>query len=192
MKFKYKGRNKAGVLQQGIVEASSTRSAQELLVRNGLSIIKLKEIKEIPIISGVLRIWEGVRPKEFVIFSRQLATLIDSKVPLLTALHSIANQTENRFFAIKLNSVIVDIDGGSSFSEALSKHPDVFSNFGIDPKLKKLLVVKSTNHFHDAFSQISNAILYASVDGPYPNKPETNNYTNLIRKIWPRVKNPHD
>jgi len=132
MKFKYKGRNKAGVLQQGIVEASSTRSAQELLVRNGLSIIWLKEIKEIPIISGVLRIWEGVRPKEFVIFSRQLATLIDSKVPLLTALHSIANQTENRFFAIKLNSVIVDIDGGSSLSEALSKHPDVFTNFYVN------------------------------------------------------------
>lgn len=132
MKFKYKGRNKAGVLQQGIVEASSTRSAQELLVRNGLSIIKLKEIKEIPIISGIMRIWEGVRPREFVIFSRQLATLIDSKVPLLTALHSIANQTENKFFAIKLNSVIVDIDGGSSLSEALAKHPEVFSKFYVN------------------------------------------------------------
>jgi general secretion pathway protein F len=132
MKFKYKGRNKAGVLQQGIVEASSTRSAQELLVRNGLSITKLKEIKEIPVISGVMKIWEGVRPREFVIFSRQLATLIDSKVPLLTALHSIANQTENKFFAIKLNSVIVDIDGGSSLSEALAKHPDVFSKFYVN------------------------------------------------------------
>jgi len=132
MKFKYKGRNKAGVLQQGIVEASSTRSAQELLVRNGLSISKLKEIKEIPVISGIMRIWEGVRPREFVIFSRQLSTLIDSKVPLLTALHSIANQTENKFFAIKLNSVIVDIDGGSSLSEALAKHPDVFSKFYVN------------------------------------------------------------
>jgi microcystin degradation protein MlrC len=71
-------------------------------------------------------------------------------------------------------------------------NPDVFSNFGIDPKRKKVLVVKSTNHFHDAFSRISDDILYAAVDGPYPNNPETNTYRNLTRKIWPRVENPHD
>lgn len=69
--------------------------------------------------------------------------------------------------------------------------PDVFSNFGIDPTSKRLLVVKSTNHFHDAFSKISNDILYVSVDGPYPNKAELNDYQNLTRKIWPRVENPH-
>lgn len=70
-------------------------------------------------------------------------------------------------------------------------NPDVFSNFGIDPKCKKILVVKSTNHFHDAFSRISGNILYAAVDGPYPNKPCDNVYRNLVRKIWPRVENPH-
>jgi microcystin degradation protein MlrC len=70
-------------------------------------------------------------------------------------------------------------------------NPDVFSNFGIDPTQKKLLVVKSTNHFQDAFSRISNNILYAAIDGPYPSKPETNTYRNLVRDIWPRVENPH-
>ncbi|MEW7009310.1 M81 family metallopeptidase [Lentilitoribacter sp. EG35] len=70
-------------------------------------------------------------------------------------------------------------------------NPDVFSNFGIDPKRKKLLVVKSTNHFQDAFSRISDNILYAAVDGPYPNNPKTNNYQNLNREIWPRVETPH-
>ena len=71
-------------------------------------------------------------------------------------------------------------------------NPDVFSNFGIDPTQKNLLVVKSTNHFHDAFAKISDDILYAAVDGPYPNRPETNAYQNLTRKIWPRVENPND
>ncbi|WP_085308103.1 M81 family metallopeptidase [Planktotalea arctica] len=70
-------------------------------------------------------------------------------------------------------------------------NPDVFSNLGIDPTHKKILVVKSTNHFHDAFSRISNEILYAAVDGPYPNRPETNVYRNLTREIWPRVETPH-
>jgi microcystin degradation protein MlrC len=71
-------------------------------------------------------------------------------------------------------------------------NPDVFTNFGIDPTQKQLLVVKSTNHFHDAFSRISTNILYAAVDGPYPNNPETNAYRNLSRDIWPRVENPHE
>jgi microcystin degradation protein MlrC len=70
-------------------------------------------------------------------------------------------------------------------------NPDIFSNFGIDPTQRKTLVVKSTNHFQDAFSRISNDILYAAVDGPYPSHPETNAYRNLVRDIWPRVENPH-
>ena len=70
-------------------------------------------------------------------------------------------------------------------------NPDAFSNSGIDLKKKKILVVKSTNHFYDAFSRISDDILYAAVDGPYPSQPETNAYHNLMRKIWPRVENPH-
>lgn len=70
-------------------------------------------------------------------------------------------------------------------------NPDVFTNLGIDPLQKKLLVVKSTNHFHDAFSLIAASIVYAAVDGPYPNDPITNPYRNLSRNIWPRVDNPH-
>ena len=70
-------------------------------------------------------------------------------------------------------------------------NPDLFTNLGIDPESKSLLVIKSTNHFHDAFSQISNKIFYAAVEGPYPNNPTKNEYKNLSREIWPRVENPH-
>lgn len=71
-------------------------------------------------------------------------------------------------------------------------NPDIFSNFGIDPTSKTVLVVKSTNHFHDAFSRIAGEIIYVAVDGTYPNDPVTNNYRHLERGIWPRVENPHD
>ena len=70
-------------------------------------------------------------------------------------------------------------------------NPDIFSNLGIDPTSKDLLVVKSTNHFHDAFEPIAAEIIYAAVEGPYPSDPITNEYKNLIRKIWPRQENPH-
>ena len=69
--------------------------------------------------------------------------------------------------------------------------PDAFSNLGIDPAKRKVLVVKSTNHFHDAFLPVASEILYAAVDGPYPNDPATNAYTKLTRAIWPRVEDPH-
>lgn len=71
-------------------------------------------------------------------------------------------------------------------------NPDIFTNLGIDPLQKNLLVVKSTNHFHDAFSRIASSIIYAAVDGPYPNDPVTNRYQHLSRDIWPRVDNPHE
>ena len=70
-------------------------------------------------------------------------------------------------------------------------HPDVFSNFGINPRERSMLVVKSTNHFHDAFSVIASKILYVTVDGPYPSNPATNGYRNLNRKVWPLHENPH-
>ena len=70
-------------------------------------------------------------------------------------------------------------------------NPDIFTNLGIDTLSRSLLVVKSTNHFYAAFSAISTSIIYAAVDGPYPNDPVTNNYKNLSRDIWPRTENPH-
>ncbi|WP_282605651.1 M81 family metallopeptidase [Pelagibius sp. Alg239-R121] len=74
-------------------------------------------------------------------------------------------------------------------SQAFS--PDLFSNLGIDPTARKILIVKSTNHFRGAFETIATDILYASIDGLYPNDPLTNGYTKLTRPVWPIVKNPH-
>ena len=71
-------------------------------------------------------------------------------------------------------------------------NPDIFSNFGIDPKAKSVLAVKSTNHFQEAFSHIASEILYVAIDGPYPNNPVTNDYKHLTRAIWPRVEDPHN
>ncbi|MCR9135439.1 MAG: M81 family metallopeptidase [Alphaproteobacteria bacterium] len=92
------------------------------------------------------------------------------------------------------DSVWIDIGGIDVILNTVRSqvfNPDIFSNLGIDPVAKSLLVVKSTNHFHDAFSRISDEILYAAVDGPYPNDPAANEYKHLTRAIWPRVEDPH-
>lgn len=93
------------------------------------------------------------------------------------------------------DSVWIDVGGIDVILNTVRSqvfNPDIFSNLGIDPTQKSLLVVKSTNHFHDAFSRISDDILYAAVDGPYPSDPATNDYKHLTREIWPRMEHPHD
>ena len=68
---------------------------------------------------------------------------------------------------------------------------DIFTNLGINFSEKKILIVKSTNHFYNSFhSHVSN-IIYASVNGIYPNNPKKNKYSKLKRKIWPIDSNPH-
>lgn len=84
----------------------------------------------------------------------------------------------------------IEIVLNSNRAQAFS--PDLFTRLGIDAAARKILVVKSTNHFHGAFAPMAADILYAAVDGPYPNNPRTNTYTRLTRPLWPIVDNPHD
>ncbi len=100
----------------------------------------------------------------------------DSRVPLGDAA------------AIRIGGI--DIVLNTVRSQAFS--PDLFSNLGIDPTARKILIVKSTNHFRGAFEAIAAEILYASIDGLYPNNPLTNGYSKLTRPLWPIVENPHE
>ncbi len=132
MRFKYLAKDPTGNFKKGIVEALSKVSAIEVLSQHRLAVVTLEKERENSIFSSILRIWEGVKPRDFAIFSRQLAVMISAKVPLLPALNTIADQTENRFLALKLQSIIADVESGMSFSESIAKHPDVFSNFYIN------------------------------------------------------------
>lgn len=69
--------------------------------------------------------------------------------------------------------------------------PDIFSNLGLDPMRKSILLVKSTNHFYAGFAPIAEEIIYIDAGAPYPSHPRETNYKKLAREIWPRVENPH-
>lgn len=72
-----------------------------------------------------------------------------------------------------------------------SYDPSLFTALGIDPLSKKILLIKSTNHFYAAFSKIASKILYCSAGKPYPNDPATNPYRRVRRDIWPILQDPH-
>ena len=73
-----------------------------------------------------------------------------------------------------------------------SYDPSLFTALGIDPTQKHLLVIKSTNHFYAAFSQIASEILYCAAGTPYPNNPAKTAYRHVRRDIWPIMANPHE
>ncbi len=129
--FNYHARTPEGELQVGTVEASSKEAAVDLLQTHKLIVVDLEPEEAIPIYFRKLELFEYITLKEVAVFSRQLATLVEAQVSLLDSLKTLADQTTNPRFKGKIFEVLADVDGGESFSRALSKHPKVFSRFYI-------------------------------------------------------------
>jgi microcystin degradation protein MlrC len=69
-------------------------------------------------------------------------------------------------------------------------HPDAITQFGLDPTSRKIIVVKSMQHFYGGFAPIAKEILY--VTAPGATAPDTANipYKNVTKPYWPRVEDP--
>jgi microcystin degradation protein MlrC len=87
--------------------------------------------------------------------------------------------------------VLNGIDIILNSTRAQSFDPSLFTVMGIDPAGKKVLVIKSTNHFFASFSRIAAEILYCSAGSPYPNNPAKTPYRRAPKDIWPMVADPH-
>ncbi|MGH6861320.1 MAG: M81 family metallopeptidase [Phyllobacterium sp.] len=83
-----------------------------------------------------------------------------------------------------------DIDVILNTNRTQTFQPDIFSNLGIDPAAKDILLVKSTNHFHAGFEPVAAEIIYIDAGAPYPSNPKKTDYRKLSREIWPRAENP--
>jgi len=128
MKFVFKAKNERGQVREGMVEATDLNAAAGILERNGLVPISINEEKKaFGVIKALEKMWEGVSQKELVMFFQQLSTLIEAHVPVVSALRTIEDQTNNRFFRIILKEMADDIEDGIQFSVAIEKHPDVFT-----------------------------------------------------------------
>jgi type IV pilus assembly protein PilC len=131
--FAYKVRDRAGKTVEGQIEADNAQLVVSKLRSMGYVPIEVqqtsgqalkKEIK-IPGFS------DRVKLKDVAVFSRQFATMINAGLSLLRALYILAEQTENKALAEVANQVRIDVEKGSSLSNALAKHPKVFSRLYI-------------------------------------------------------------
>ena len=133
MKYCYKARTSKGDLSSGVVESSSPEFVVEMLHRHNLIVTSIEEVEKVSIYSKKIRILpERVKAKELVFLFKQLSSLFSADVPLIESLTAVSKQTSNSFLRRVLLQIASDIDGGMSFSEALSNHPKVFSSFIIN------------------------------------------------------------
>ncbi|MGZ3417924.1 MAG: type II secretion system F family protein [Polyangiales bacterium] len=126
--FAWEARARTGELRKGVMEADTEATVQNRLRQQQLNPVKVKKkAKEINLVIG-----SGVDPKELVQFTRQFATMIDAGLPLVQCLDILANQTPNKIFAAALKDIKVTVEGGSTFSDALRKHPKIFDELYVN------------------------------------------------------------
>jgi len=130
MLFNYTAVDQNGVENKGSIDAISMDVAITSLQRRGLVVSSVVPgDKPASIFSRDFSFFSGVSSKDVVVLSRQVATLFEAQVSALRVFRLLAAEAENRILGKALTEVADDLQGGSSISKALGKHPKIFSDF---------------------------------------------------------------
>jgi len=128
MEFRYTASASDGSPVSGVLVADSEANAEQMLWDSGLTIIQLKKKLEIPALHEALPSLYGVKRRDVIQFSRNMASLLDAGIPILRAL-TIQSRFGKRGLKAVLKEVISDLEKGSRLSQACAKHPAVFPTF---------------------------------------------------------------
>ncbi len=123
LNFIYQAKNSTtGENVKATVQADNEQAASRLIREQGLTPLSIKLDK-----AGGPNRFKRIKTKEKVLFSRQLATLINAGLPLVQSLRQVAKQTTNKNFKVVINDIINSVEAGTAFSKALGLHPTVFN-----------------------------------------------------------------
>ncbi len=127
--FIYKAKNRSGQSIDGLLQAPTEDQAVITLHQRDLVILSLeqaeKNIFERDLSASLIR----PSKKDVVIFTRQLATLIEADVPLVDGLRILVEQINKNSFREVITNLASEIEGGATLSIALAQHPKVFTEF---------------------------------------------------------------
>ena len=134
-KFEYTAFDKSGKKVDGTVEANDKNAATSIVANQGLKPLVVKPFKkgfnpndiEVPFLTS-----KSVKTKDLVIFTRQIATMINAGVPLVRSLATMQAQTGNKFFREILEQVTKDVESGMGLAESLEKHPKAFDEIYVN------------------------------------------------------------
>jgi type IV pilus assembly protein PilC len=133
-KYSWEARSKAGSVQKGVMEATNVIQVEGQLKKYGFSGISVKE--EGKGLGFELKFpgrgSKKVATKDLVVFTRQFATMIDSGLPLVQCLDILSGQQENATFKDILVKVKESVESGSTFADALAKHPKAFDQLYVN------------------------------------------------------------
>lgn len=128
--FRYVTKNEAGKTLSGQMEGDSELGVVQQLRKQGLTILSV-EIDQAAAGRTTHR-RRRVKSNDLVVFSRQLATMVDAGLPLIQSLDALHDQTDNLGFKAIIGELINAIEQGASFSDALGQHPKVFTGLFVN------------------------------------------------------------
>lgn len=126
--FNYIARDQSAQVVKAEVQAENQSAAVRLLQEQGLAPISITPQDSGGQLSRLLeKVTKRVKTKDKIIFTRQLATLINAGMPLVQSLKAVVDQIENKALQEVIQDITTTVQSGKPFSEALSKYPDVFN-----------------------------------------------------------------
>lgn len=132
MLFIYKAVTKEGMETTGEITAQNQDSAVNELQRSGLVVVSVRSGEKKNFFEYDINIFNRVSAKEVAIISRQLATLLEAHVPALKSFRLLASESDNPTVVKKFTEISDDIQNGVAISDALFKHPSLFSDFYVN------------------------------------------------------------
>jgi MSHA biogenesis protein MshG len=153
--FAYRARDAEGGLIEAEMDAVSPEAVAGLLLEDGVTpvqIVSAKERRE-PILGLALgALTERVQAEDLIFFCRHMHRLAKAGIPIIRAITGLAESARNRAFGRVLGEVGDSLRGGRELSDALQRHPRVFSNLFVSV----VQVGENTGRLDDAFQQIGN------------------------------------
>lgn len=126
--FQWSGKTLRGTIESGELSANSKEDVISQLRRKSITPTAITEKKpKTPFSFG-----SKASDKDITVFTRQFATMIEAGLPLVQSLEILTSQVENKTLAKALASIKTDVEGGSTYADALKKHPRIFSELYVN------------------------------------------------------------
>lgn len=132
MRFEYRARTEQGELQAGFVDSASRDAALDILRSHNLFVLSIEEAGGPPWYLKLVGFLNKVRIKDLMLFTRQFAILLESKVPLSESLRTLENQTKKPVLKEAVREIYDSVSAGLALSQALERRSDIFSEFYIN------------------------------------------------------------
>ena len=124
--FVWKGKNRFGAFQEGVLIADTRDAAAATLRRQNIQLTSIREKgREVRLLP---KIKLNVNAKRVAIFTRQFSVMLDAGLPLVQCLEILGEQEENKNFREMIQATRTDVESGASLADAMRKHPRAFNN----------------------------------------------------------------